>query len=179
MKRVTEPELMTGFEQVQAYKEADFSKSDDEMVSQLSNFLKESGALITSNTMIVDLGCGPGNITEKIACIWSNAKVLGVDDSPEMLRVARERQKSLEQISSLAGLSYHKINIASISNGQSSLVNCADVVVSNSLIHHIHEPFVFFDALAKISKKGAIHFGSNLAMTFMPVKLFTFSEELG
>ena len=30
--------------------------------------------------MIVDLGCGPGNITEKIACIWSNAKVLGVDD---------------------------------------------------------------------------------------------------
>lgn len=38
---------------------------------------------------VVDLGCGPGNLTALLAARWPNADVLGVDSSPEMVERAR------------------------------------------------------------------------------------------
>jgi len=37
----------------------------------------------------VDLGCGPGNSTEVLRRRWPGARVLGVDNSPEMIEAAR------------------------------------------------------------------------------------------
>ncbi len=37
---------------------------------------------------IVDLGCGPGDLTRVLAERWPRATVLGLDSSPEMLRAA-------------------------------------------------------------------------------------------
>ena len=39
---------------------------------------------------IVDLGCGPGELTLTLAARWPDAAVIGVDSSPEMLAKARE-----------------------------------------------------------------------------------------
>ena len=38
---------------------------------------------------VVDLGCGPGNLTALLAARWPEAHVLGVDNSAEMIEVAR------------------------------------------------------------------------------------------
>jgi trans-aconitate 2-methyltransferase len=38
---------------------------------------------------VVDLGCGPGNLTVTMADRWPGAAVLGVDNSPEMIAAAR------------------------------------------------------------------------------------------
>jgi trans-aconitate 2-methyltransferase len=40
---------------------------------------------------VVDLGCGPGNLTQQLARRWPDAVVEGLDSSPEMVAAARER----------------------------------------------------------------------------------------
>src|SRR4029077_20816636 len=39
----------------------------------------------------IDLGCGPGNSTEVLAAAFPDAKVTGLDNSPDMMAAARTR----------------------------------------------------------------------------------------
>jgi trans-aconitate 2-methyltransferase len=39
--------------------------------------------------LVVDLGCGPGELTAGLADRWPTARVLGIDSSPEMIENAR------------------------------------------------------------------------------------------
>ncbi|MCU1609735.1 MAG: trans-aconitate methyltransferase [Pseudonocardiales bacterium] len=41
--------------------------------------------------LVVDLGCGPGNLTRLLAKRWPMASVIALDSSPEMVQAARER----------------------------------------------------------------------------------------
>ena len=45
---------------------------------------------------VVDLGCGPGNLTASLAARWPAARVLGVDSSPEMIQAARAEADAAE-----------------------------------------------------------------------------------
>jgi trans-aconitate 2-methyltransferase len=43
----------------------------------------------TSPQLVVDLGCGPGDLTRTLADRWPDARIVGIDNSPEMLERAR------------------------------------------------------------------------------------------
>ncbi len=45
----------------------------------------------TNPRRVVDLGCGPGNLTATLSHRWPDAVVEAVDSSPEMVAAARER----------------------------------------------------------------------------------------
>jgi trans-aconitate 2-methyltransferase len=45
---------------------------------------------------VVDLGCGPGNLTGTLAARWPRTRVMGLDSSPEMVRAALERGVAAE-----------------------------------------------------------------------------------
>lgn len=47
-----------------------------------------------SPSEVVDLGCGPGDLTKTLAGRWPNATVLGIDSSPEMIDRATQQNQS-------------------------------------------------------------------------------------
>ena len=67
MKRLPEPELMDDPLQAKAYAEADFSCGDEALINRLQEYLISLCKIPSPGSMIVDLGCGPGNICLLIA----------------------------------------------------------------------------------------------------------------
>ncbi|GBE44245.1 trans-aconitate 2-methyltransferase [bacterium BMS3Bbin10] len=47
---------------------------------------------------VVDLGCGPGNVTRALKARWPEAKITGVDGSPEMLARARGENPGIQWV---------------------------------------------------------------------------------
>ena len=162
MDRILEPELMEGHDQVKAYSEADFFKTDEEMFRRLQGFISSIGFEISKQSLIVDLGCGPGNITEKLALHWPFANVMGIDGSAEMLKVALKRKEKLEKYFQFSSFSYLQKDLSLFSSGKSALDKPADVLISNSVLHHIHEPNNFWCAIRNLGKQGSVVFHRDL-----------------
>ncbi len=156
VKRTPEPELMNNPLQVKAYAEADFSKGDSFFVDELEKNLKLSRRLPNSSTRIFDLGCGPGNVTERLALRWPFATVLGLDGAEEMIALARKRKDSLGEIN--RRLFYRCLNLKQISDGSFVEDLSAEMLVSNSLLHHFHEPIHFWKSVKGLAKPGGFLF---------------------
>ena len=158
MKRTPEPELMENPSQVKAYAEADFSESDSMVIKGLEKYLKKLGKTLNKNDLILDIACGPGNISERISKNWPCVKVVGIDGSQEMLNQAKRKlSRSFDK-----NLSYELVDINLISTGDQKFPLKADVLVSNSALHHFHDPYKFWDALKKLGKKQCIHIHRDL-----------------
>jgi trans-aconitate 2-methyltransferase len=77
---------------------------------------------------VVDLGCGPGNLTATLAERWPEARVVGVDSSPEMLSKAEAHAEQA------ANLEFRLGDIAAWTPSQET-----DVVVSNAALQWVPE----------------------------------------
>lgn len=65
---------------------AQYLQFGDERARPFADLLSRVGA--DTPARVVDLGCGPGNLTRSLAARWPDAQVEGVDSSPEMVERA-------------------------------------------------------------------------------------------
>src|SRR5688500_689691 len=72
---------------------------------------------------VVDLGCGPGNLTEALTRRWPRALVEGIDWSREMIAEAQAKT---------AGVEYHVGDVREYLPGDD-----VDVIVSNALLQWV------------------------------------------
>ena len=162
MERIVEPELMERKEQAISYAKADFSEGENKLISQINYYLTNNNIYLDENELIVDLGCGPGNISEKLSLKWPNANVVGIDGSKEMIRIAELNKKSSPNRSRLKNLRYMCADIKNLKLSEISLDKNISLLVSNSLIHHITYLSDFFNCLHKLSSNLTINFHKDL-----------------
>ena len=161
MERIPEPELMVEKEQVISYDEADFSEGEVNLINQINYYLLRKNISLGEKDLIVDLGCGPGNISEKLAIKWPNTEVVGIDGSKEMILRA-EYNKNISTNQKLKNLRYICSEIIDIKSNKFFLKKKISLLVSNSLIHHITHLEDFFNTIRSLSSNITVNFHKDL-----------------
>ena len=156
MERICEPELMDDVAQAQAYGAADFSAGDQALVERLVQLLGPAG--LEQPLRIVDLGCGPGNISFRLVDRFPQAHVLGLDGAAAMLDLA---EQTLERHPHWRQRLCFRPALLPLAPGLASDLGGGDgtgfgVVVSNSLLHHLHQPQVLWRTVRQLGRAGAV-----------------------
>ena len=162
MERIPEPELMQKKEQVISYDKADFSEGEKNLINQINFYLLRNGITLSEKDLIVDLGCGPGNISEKLSLKWPNTKVIGVDGSKEMILKAEFNKRNSTDQTKLKNLKYICTDIRTLELNTFTPNKGIDLLVSNSLIHHIIDLDDFFKTILRLSTDLTINFHKDL-----------------
>jgi trans-aconitate 2-methyltransferase len=143
MQRTPEPELMEGAEQALAYAAADFSAGDQSLIERLVELFPQG-----LGDGLLDLGCGPGNITFLLARQFSGSQVVGVDGAAAMLHLAEQALAAEPALQQCLRFEHRCLPDPGLAGGYSALV-------SNSLLHHLHDPQVLWQAVIQLASPGA------------------------
>jgi trans-aconitate 2-methyltransferase len=84
----------------------------------------------TSPATVVDLGCGPGQLTASLAARWPDANVLGIDSSAEMI----ERAQRIDA-SGMAGRGTLRFRIGDVLHWTAD--GPIDVIISNAVLQWV------------------------------------------
>ena len=144
MQRVTEPELMDEPAQAEAYAAADFAEAHGRIVAEFAESFP--GVEVTGN--VLDLGCGPGDISFRFAARFPDSAVIGVDGSVAMIELARQRQARETALGDRVRFIVGRIPGAPIPAMRFS------AIISNSLLHHLHRPAVLWETIAAYARAG-------------------------
>jgi trans-aconitate 2-methyltransferase len=145
MHRTPEPELMDAPDQALAYAQADFSSTDAAFVAA---FFERFGP--DPCGPVLDLGCGPGNICRRVARALPRRQIVGVDGAQAMLALGR----------SGAPPNLRFVHAALPTDALPRRHFAA--IVSNSLLHHLHDPDVLWRAVADAGLPAAAVFVADL-----------------
>ena len=118
------------------------------------------------NERILDLGCGTGQLTEKIA--EADAEVIGIDSAPEMIEKAKQNYPNI------------KFQVVDARNFQ--LSQPVDAVFSNATLHWIPEADAVISSISKSLKMGGrfiAEFGGKGNIESIVKALYAALEEIG
>ncbi|KAL6259244.1 hypothetical protein P5V15_009163 [Pogonomyrmex californicus] len=119
----------------------------------------QNSALPLEGIKILDVGCGGGILTERLARI--GAEVTGIDISAELINIAKEHVKLDPNIS--GKVNYIKTTVEDYSQKQEGLY---DAVVASEVLEHISNQELFLKECAKITKPGGSIFITTENRTF-------------
>lgn len=151
MQRICEPELMDDDLQAQAYAAADFSAGDQAVLERIAQLFDQR-----LGEQLLDLGCGPGNISFRLAERCPSAQVVAVDGAAAMVQLGRERQAADPE-------RWPRLTFVQAVLAAEGLPGAATqftpagftAVVSNSLLHHLHDPQALWRGLRTLAAPGA------------------------
>jgi len=138
--RIPEPELMDEAEQVSAYAEADFDEGHTLLFEEALSRLPKT----TTINRILDLGCGPGDFSRRLARAFPTAEVVGVDGAARMLERAAD-----ESAKEGLGISWVQALLHDFEDKHGF-----DLVFSNSLLHHLHNPEELWTSVKSLTREG-------------------------
>ena len=152
MKRIPEPELMDTDEQARAYAAADFSAAHQSYVTLFSETFPKRPATAT----VLDLGCGPADVTIRFAKANPGYTFHAVDGSAAMLNCARQALKSRRRLIQRIKL------VGGYIPGVPIPRKGYDLILSNSFLHHLHDPKVLWRCIRRHAKTGTLVFITDL-----------------
>lgn len=127
--------------QARAYAEADFSEAHDRFVAHIGARL---GPL---SGEVLDLGCGPADPTVRLATANPAVTIVAVDAGPVMLGLAGERIERTG-LGDRVRLEQRRLPDPSLEGRR------FDVIVSNSLLHHLPDPMVLWTTIGRCVRPG-------------------------
>ena len=142
---------MAAEEQARAYAEADF----DAAHSLYPKLFAKKFPDRPEKALVLDLGCGPCDVTIRFAKANPGYLFHAVDGSPAMLKhglVAVKQAKLLRHIKLIEGFI----------PGTPIPRPAYDVIISSSFLHHLHNPQVLWQTVKQFSRPGTIVFVPDL-----------------
>lgn len=149
MERRCEPELMDDPEQARLYAEADFSASDAVLVARILACAGPRGL----GDRVVDLGCGPGNISFLLAGRCPQTELLGLDGAAAMLAIAERRRLASPERWSRLQFRQQRLPLDAAAAAR---IGRFSAIVSNSLLHHLHDPAGLWSSVRLLAAAGAL-----------------------
>lgn len=150
LPRKPESEVMAGAEEVGAYASAaaqDYLDSiDNTLVEQVLAEGSEDGAL---SGWLLDVGTGPGGIPLKIARRCPELRAVGIDRSANMIQAARRAARQ-QGLADRATFFVGEANRLCFADAR------FDLVLANSLLHHLRDPIAAFNEMARVAKPGGV-----------------------
>jgi ubiquinone/menaquinone biosynthesis C-methylase UbiE len=141
LDRILEPEVMDSELDAREYASFDNSVVNDEFVGRALELAPASG-------YVLDVGTGPGDIAVLFATRAPALRFLAIDLGEHMLSMARSnvaRAKLAERVE--------------IARVDAKAIGCQpatfDMIISNSLVHHIPDPEALFRELRRVARPGA------------------------
>jgi ubiquinone/menaquinone biosynthesis C-methylase UbiE len=137
MERIPEPELMDDRAQAEAYAAADFEEAHRRFIELAGEHLDPA----TTGGFVLDLGCGPGDIAIRFARAYPRCVVHGVDGAEAMLAPGRKILAGSPELAGRVELFQGFLPGARLPRDR------YETLISNSLLHHLHDPAVLWNAM--------------------------------
>lgn len=144
MKRTLEPELMDDQAQALAYAKADFAEPNASFLEHWRQRFEGAGF----EGSVLDIGCGPADIAFKIVAEHQECQIFGVDGSQAMLDAAIARKHRGEPGAERLHFMTLTLPAGVIGAGH------YDAILSNSLLHHLHQPGVHWQCVRDNARPG-------------------------
>jgi len=91
---------------------------------------------------VLDIGCGAGAVTSRLAKVIKPKKITGIDISPAMISSAKKINKSLKA----------EWIVGDIFKFESKFIKKYDLIICADIVEHLHDDIKFFNKLGNLGK---------------------------